>query len=302
MPVTKQQTAAAIGNKYPIVVDKWNISFDGRSDGLDVEDFIFRTEHLQRVYGCPWSEVIRDFQLLLKGDAKEWFWVLIANQDIYNWTDLKEALMQQYKSSRSQYEYLRDLEVRKQKVGESIDDYFHAMKKLRSKLRTPLPETDMIRIVKRNLRPDLSHIIYAMKIYTIDQLRDECKELEKNYLKKEKYSIPTVKIPQQTRRQYPVNEVYLDEQLGDQMDEELIIVEEVNQKRTAEKRESTLTCWNCQASGHTYFECPVPQRNLFCYRCGCPGVTCPTCPKCLGNGMKGVWKSGETRSVIAPDQ
>ncbi|XP_061388180.1 uncharacterized protein LOC133323240 [Musca vetustissima] len=108
------------------------------------------------------------------------------------------------------------------------------MKKLRAKLRTPLPESDMIRIVKRNLRPELSHIIYSMKTYTIDQLRDECKELEKDYLRKDKYSLPQARPSQPTRRLYPVNEVFLETTTENPIDNDLMVVEEIKHKKGSE--------------------------------------------------------------------
>jgi len=39
-------------------------------------------------------------------------------------------------------------------------------------------------------------------------------------------------------------------------------------------------CWNCQGSGHSFRQCPVPQNQLFCMRCGNPGVRSDQCQNC----------------------
>ena len=51
---------------------------------------------------------------------------------------------------------------------------------------------------------------------------------------------------------------------------------------TASTSGSQLTCWNCLKPQHTFRECTEPRRK-FCFKCGTPDVTRPTCPKCQGN-------------------
>lgn len=55
----------------------------------------------------------------------------------------------------------------------------------------------------------------------------------------------------------------------------------------------SLTCWNCDEKGNSFFDCMEP-RQIFCYGCGAKGVYKPTCSKCSrkssGNGLKDVRK------------
>lgn len=153
-------------NRNNLRIDKWDVVFDGNPDGINVEDFIFRVEYLIKYHGYTWSEIHGDFHKLLKGNAKDWYWLFIRSKgEIKRSDEIKNALLQQYRSNRSDYELLRDLEERKQRHGETIDAYFHAMNKLRATLRTPLPEEEMIRILKRNLNSNLSQIVYAIRVY-----------------------------------------------------------------------------------------------------------------------------------------
>lgn len=128
-----------------------------------------------------WSDVLRDFDRLLKGEANEWYWLMMETKEITDWNKLKEAMWSRFRTNRSKYVVLRDLEERKQRPWESLDSYFQ----LRARLRTPLPESEMIRIARRNMRQNISQVLYSMKIYTDEQLRDESKEVEWFFLKRE---------------------------------------------------------------------------------------------------------------------
>ncbi|CAA9997936.1 unnamed protein product [Nesidiocoris tenuis] len=46
-----------------------------------------------------------------------------------------------------------------------------------------------------------------------------------------------------------------------------------------EHRPSTSVCWNCRGSGHRFQDC-VNDLKIFCWRCGTPDVTRPSCPHC----------------------
>lgn len=61
---------------------------------------------------------------------------------------------------------------------ETIESFFHDILKLRPKLRNPVDERDLMKIIKKNLRDNLSKLIYPMTIYSLDHLRDECIEAE----------------------------------------------------------------------------------------------------------------------------
>lgn len=144
----------------------------------------------------------------------------------------------------------------------------------------------------------------------VDQLRDECKDVEKTYLNKYQPPIVTRKeSPSNTvnrfsapRRTYPVNEVnYLEEKDDEIPDDVAELLEEIsNQSKANTKNSNKLICWNCQKSGHSFIDCLSTQRGIFCYRCGMQGVVAPECPKCLENSKRSVKKPGESRSTQTP--
>ena len=82
------------------------------------------------------------------------------------WPQLKECLLRQFRNTKSDFEMMRNLVERRQNAGE----YFLAMIKLRSMLRVEIGEPDMIKIIKRNVRDNISRIIYAMQIWSVEHL------------------------------------------------------------------------------------------------------------------------------------
>ncbi|KAI8116002.1 hypothetical protein CVS40_11863 [Lucilia cuprina] len=172
-------------NDYPnnrpirnlISVDKWDISFDGNMEKLYA---IYVCEYMLKYHNYSWQDVQGEFHKLLKGDAKDWYWLLVQQRSIESWEELKKALRVQYGSIRSEYELLRDFEERKQHPGESIDDYFLAMRRLRARLKNPLPEYEVIRIIKRNVRQSISQIVYSVQVFSVEHLRDTCKDVGGN--------------------------------------------------------------------------------------------------------------------------
>lgn len=269
-----------------IRVERFGLRFDGNSNNLSVDDFIFRLEYLQAQYNMLWSEIIRDFHLLVTGPAGNWYWLWLNNNRTANWPELRHALLQQYKAPQSNFDIMHDLVDRKQLPGESIDTFFHHLNLLRSKLDHAVTEYDMIKIAKRNVKDSVGRIVYPINVSSVDQLRIECLEAERHFLRKENKGTiqPT---PRFTRQ---IHEAVLE--VNDADEEEL---------QAEVEAIGDLICWNCREPGHMFMDCPVVERKLFCYRCGRPNVITPKCPKCQsGNIKRSVIFKGESRSNNNP--
>lgn len=281
-------------NNLRIRVDKLGLIFDGNSPNMDVEDFLFRLEHLQTQYCIPWSEIVRDFHLLMSGAAWKWYWLFLNENRNCEWPNLRHALISRFQSRRSNFEIMRDLVERKQQNNESIDTFFHDMCQIRSKLIPPINDYEMIKIMKKNVRDHIARIVYAMPVSSVEQLRIECNEAERNFPRREHRLMPP---PSRPSRQ--INEVYMDETESisevecDHPGAEEVCEVQINRPR--------LTCWNCHKPGHTFMECDSTERALFCYRCGHPNTITPKCPNCQsGNRSRGVEKLGGPRPNETP--
>ena len=287
-------------DRKPIRLDQWDIKFDGKRDGtITVEEFVFRVEYLQSHYGCPWEIVMRDFHILLRDQAKEWYWLYIRNNRQADWNALRHAIIFQFQSTTSDFEVMRDIVERRQQINESVDTFFHAVLKLRAKLAKPVPEYDMIRILKRNLRDNIARIVYPMNIYSVDQLRHECYQVEQNFSKRDRNPISnTNRFP--PMRSVHVNEVEFEESVDEIIDDGIGVEEArlIGQNRA--NMLSKLICYNCRKPGHVYMQCPEDPK-IFCYRCGLPNFKTINCPECLkGNLEKNVTQQGESRSQNPP--
>lgn len=281
-----------------IRVDKFGINFDGNPLKLTVEEFIFRLECLKEQYDIPWDEILRDFRLLVSGPALEWFWQLQKMRKFTQWVRLKDALLSQYRATKSPFEAMKDLVERKQMANEPIDTYFHAMGQLRSRLPLPITDEDMIKIIKSNVRENIKMVIYPMSISTVELLRVECKDAEKNFPKRDTRQMAP--IPRQIRQ---VNEVTYDDYEYEEPNPQIEVPDTVSAIRMAQQHNKVYVCWNCQESGHTFVDCPSTARSLFCYRCGKQNTITPKCPNCQkGNYRRGVETTGETRPAGNPEK
>ncbi|XP_050741926.1 uncharacterized protein LOC122819053 [Drosophila biarmipes] len=158
---------------------KWGLSFDGSPRSMPVSEFIFRLENLQRSYQVPWKKVLREFHVLMEGQAKKWYWMYVRSTEKQELTYLRYALQQQFQSHRYNFEREYELRERKQKPGETIEAYIQAMLALRSRLEMPFSDFNLIKVIKMNIRDQISRIIYPIYITNMDQLRHECHDAER---------------------------------------------------------------------------------------------------------------------------
>ena len=239
---------------------------------MSIDDFIFRVEHLQKLYRCPWFVILRDFHMLMSHDAKEWYWLFIKTHSNVDWPKLRNALEKQYQTVTSNFEATCEMAARKQQPGESVDSFFHDMMTLRSKLRPPIDEEEAVRIMKLNLKDSLTRIVYPMTIYSVEHLRDKCREAERYLLRRTPPTMNT--MPQKPYPPRPrVSEI-----LEEPAEEETLEIDEVQMPR--KKYSSTVICRKCKKPGHIYKECPSMEKKIFCFKCGLDDTVFPKCPKC----------------------
>lgn len=179
---------------------------------------------------------------------------------------------------------------RRQGPNESADAFITDIVNLKNQMRVHVLESELVKIVKDNLKDGLAQLIFPIRIENLDHLLEECKRAERNIAKR--YSHRThVNNP---RKLYEV-------EICDHREED----EQVRQLESLQRQQlpaKQLTCWNCKAPGHSFIECPVVQRNVFCYRCGFEDVTSPTCPRCVGNRHPNTWKTGPACSEQETNQ
>jgi len=190
--------------------------------------------------------------------------------------------MDRFRGHQTEHERMHELLQREQQPGESADDYIHAMQQLASRLKKPMPERQLVKVVKKGLRDGIARYVYAMDVLTVDELREECVEVKRSfgrrgraaYLQQSKLRVSEAHVQDE-----------VDEQRNLEMDELLGRVR--NPFRPG--------FWNRGAAEHGFQDCEATEWRRFCFRCGKLGVISPKCPDCTENGRLGSPKAGVTR-------
>ena len=70
---------------------------------------------------------MRDFHLLVNGEAREWFWLFLKTNENVDWPKLIMGLERQYQNTTSNFQITVEMATRKQGENESVDSFFHDM-------------------------------------------------------------------------------------------------------------------------------------------------------------------------------
>ncbi|KAL7725668.1 hypothetical protein ACLKA6_004534 [Drosophila palustris] len=269
-------------------LERWNVKFDGEDSMHSVEDFIFRVEFLQRQYRCAWREVLQGFHLLLAGRAREWYWVHVKHSRVDTWSHLRQALLDRFRGYQTEHDLMQELLQREQNANEGVDDYIHHMRQLASRFQKPLRDRELVKIIKRGLKESVAKYVYAMDIITVDELRQECIEVERNARRRTRSG-----YAQQTRYSHGVKpSVHELECPPGEPEPPPEDVEEASMR-------PRLVCWNCGQFDHMWRDCLSKERKIFCYLCGKPDTFSPQCVDCPGNARMSAVRAGQARSGMA---
>uniref|UniRef100_A0A1B0A7A9 Retrotrans_gag domain-containing protein n=1 Tax=Glossina pallidipes TaxID=7398 RepID=A0A1B0A7A9_GLOPL len=161
-------------------LNRWHLKFDGSGKGLTVESFIFRIERLRQQQHISHENLFAEFHCLMVGQANKWYWQLMEDREGDSTFDsLKAELLNQFKIADSDYELIREVTERKQQQPVSFEDYYAEIHDLTFRLRRQIPESELIKIMKSNVKPSLATLIFATKVESVAELKAECKRTEK---------------------------------------------------------------------------------------------------------------------------
>lgn len=163
-------------------LNKWNIKFDGTGKEMTVESFIFRIEKMREQHNISVNQLFSDFPCLVTGNAAKWFWqVLEDNSDDvdFGYFELKRELLSHFKTADTDYEIIREIMDCKQQPGQDFDDYYTEIHNLTFRLKKRMPESELISIVRANLRGNIASLIFSSTTKTMAELKRECKRAEK---------------------------------------------------------------------------------------------------------------------------
>ena len=174
----------------------------------------------------------------------------------------------------------KEILERTQDTSESIVDYLSCMQALFRRYGG-LSEEAQLDIIVRNLSP-----FYATQLNECDnleELEDECLKLERKKYRAENYVPPSRKRQQFVEPDFAF--IAVENSLSQSSTGTLNVdkIEETHQVTHQSGPSRTITCWNCQKTGHLNRNCPNPKK-IHCFRCGAPNVTVKNCSKCTNSG------------------
>lgn len=302
-------------------IHKWNLFFDGSKTGLNVDRFLYRVETNASVYNIPSYRLMSDIQYLLKGKALNWFWSFKENKRPTSWSELRNAMICQFKDEHNDFDVRQSICERKQKTGESFQDFYAIITEMTLGLSEPLKDFDLMLILHGNMRLGLKEKLAGKRFNTSLELFNECVYIENTWRQisyiPEKIMLSSYSRPvdQSSRAAFPssrsVHEIEQDNrQLSETVepqstnnDSQLVNVCAFNLPQNYHNKgkftQTTIPqhildkvqCWNCKLFGHFYYKCDKDLLHVFCRGCGQSDITLEYCVKCQGN-MKREVKTG----------
>lgn len=242
-------------------LNHWELKFDGSTS---VEHFIVKVDIIRRANNMTWPYVVGQFHCLIKKPADRWYWSWIYSQQRQNvvvtWDLLKNALIRHFGSIQTDEEITRLLNDKRQKPSEKFSDFFEEFMTIHDGLRVPKSDGELITILKRNICNRLFPLTYNILANDVDTFRILVSRVE-NDLERRYQSYPYNN--QKFKDGKRVNEI-VQEEFSDSNEQEVC----VDELRARNGRME-----NKNRNSHS-------GKELHCYKCGYPGVTVPTCPRC----------------------
>jgi len=260
-------------HKIADILQKWGVRFDGSTEGLSVEEFLYRLNILtQENLGSDFELLNKNIHQLLMGKASSWYWRFHKQVQTFTWSEFCEALREQYRESRSTTELREQIRARKQKPGESFDSFYEAVCKLIDKLSVTFGEDELVEMIQGNLLTEMKDRLLFEKVSSISELRQLVQKRE-NFLKD--LGKPRM-VPQKGKDSANFRVYALDETPEEEIDnsESDLSIAAVNHTGSAK-----ITCWNCEMPGHVWEDC-LAEKRVFCYGCGAPQIYKPNCANC----------------------
>ncbi|XP_067622125.1 uncharacterized protein [Eurosta solidaginis] len=255
------------------IIINWKLTFDGSLENVSVDEFIYRINALTVTsLRGNFDALCQNAHILFEGKAKNWYWRYHHSVRSLDWFNLCDALKSNFKDVRTDYDIKERIRNRKQKQGESFEQFFEALMTLSDSLKVAMSEQELVETLIRNILPDIRLELLHLDITSISALRRACRRRE-NFFETVKNSFARPQLPQ--KRQ--LAEV---EQTDQAVSTDFTVVQAAENLDALEKK-----CWNCDAPGHDYKQCVKPRR-VFCYGCGLLAYFLPTCPNCNGQGNK----------------
>lgn len=293
---------------------KWNLQFRGTSSEFPVDEFLFRVETLARSSNIAENMLPFGMHYVLHGAAQEWYWVYHRDNPNADWNTFQGAMRRHFSLIETQVEIREKISKRKQQSGEAFNEFYLAIVGLAARLHQRMPEHELVEILRANMVPQLKSVLLFHPTYTVAALQEYCKRFERLWQSE------SATVSRQPRPVCPprVNEItsqayespygvqqcdpniYFDaHQYQYGYPEHIEAFHKSDDKTKVMNRQELIVCWNCDEMGHSFDNCTVASRNVFCNGCGLKNNYKPTCTRCNAGNFQ---RDGLNQGPVRPTQ
>ena len=269
-PSNVSSVAIMNSSKVANLINNWHLTFSGASTGMTVEKFIYMVNSLvSDSLAGDFNLLSEHSHLLFTGKAKDWYWRYRRTVPQIQWNRLCVALQGHFNDHLSDLDIRELVRERKQNFNESFEDFYTDILQICDRLRTAIPDHELIEIVRRNVRPHMRKELFYLEINSLAELRSLV--LRREALAKELDL--TYKVPK--RNIHEIDPIIDDSNLHPE------VLDDVNEfvRNSDQNPDRVQGCFNCKSLDHRYKDCMAP-KTVFCFGCGKPDVFRPKCPRC----------------------
>lgn len=161
-------------------MDKWkNVEYDGSPNSeISVDRFLYRVERLARANNISSNQLVDGLYVLLRKSACAWYWSFLERNKNVCWEQLQKAMSERFKDRRSDAEIKQSVASIKQKPNESFIEFHSRVIDATIALSHPLPEGDLMFILKRNMLSSLQYKVAGRNIESVPDLVRQCVDIE----------------------------------------------------------------------------------------------------------------------------
>lgn len=245
-------------------LNDWDLKYDGTSS---VERFIVKVDIIRKANNLPWSYVVSQFHCLIKKPADRWYWSWIYAKQrdgiVVTWEILKNALIGHFGSAKSDDDIMQLLTDLRHKPSEKFSVYFEEFMTIHDGLKEPKDDQRLINIMKRNISDRLYYLTYLIEAPNVDSFAAKVSRIEEDLDRR----FPSITYaPQKFKYNRKINELNKDE--NEDIEEKEIDEFRLNNNNPRDKFKTR------------NFSSYKENKDIHCYKCGNPGFTVQTCPKC----------------------
>ncbi|XP_074000071.1 uncharacterized protein [Rhodnius prolixus] len=282
---TESPAATGVSKRKQIPMKEWGVKFSGDGQGLSVHAFLEAIEEMKVARNTNDDDLFASAYDLFTGRALIWYKAI--RREATTWDQVVQEMKAEFEPQDYTERLWEEIRARTQGDDEPMGIFIAIMRNYFHRLPTRPSETEMLRVVMRNLHPYYLDRLSLHEVSRLDDLVEKVRRIEAT-----RWRIQTHRPPPSRRSVLEPDLAY--SPISRRVAPALNLAEaptgslcsrdsssdKCPMKGGPERPKIRGTCWNCDQPGHSHRWCKQT-KNPFCERCGTKEVTTEesTCPQ-----------------------